>query len=108
MEIVERSHGDWKVLQLSGRIDNNGAIIFKDRLLPLTAMNHGQVLLDFSTVHYLSSAGLRVLLIGAQQSQAAHGKLRVCHVSPPMHDFFKMSGLDKVLKIYSTLAEAVR
>lgn len=108
MNIVERSHGDWKVLQLSGRIDNPGAVIFKGRLLPLISVDHSRVLLDFSTVHYLSSAGLRVLLIGAQQAQASKGKLRICHVSPPINDFFKMSGLDKVLKIYSSLSEAVR
>lgn len=106
--MVERSHGDWKVLQLSGRIDNLGAVLLKEKLMPLLAVDHSLVVLDFSMVHYLSSAGLRVLLIGAQQAQVSRGKLHICNVRPAIRDFFTMSGLEKVMKIYSTFSEAVR
>jgi len=107
MTIAERKQGDWTVLHLSGRIDNPGSITLKDRLVPLASVHHCHVILDFSGVLYLSSTGLRVLLIAAQQAQAARGMLRICGVSPAIRDFFKMSGLDKVLKIYASPFEAM-
>ena len=63
MEIGERRDGNILVLQPVGRIDNDTSPDFQSRLLSgLTA--GATVLVDFSAVEYISSAGLRALMMG--------------------------------------------
>lgn len=64
------------------------------------------VALDMSGIDYISSAGLRSLLVVAKKSQAAGGKLVLCAPSEMVMDVLEIAGFDKIFKIAANSADA--
>ncbi len=77
MEISEQRRDDIIVLGPVGRINNDSSADFQTKLLGCVGSTATKVLIDFSGVEYISSAGLRALLMASKQSKAANGRLAV-------------------------------
>lgn len=106
MEIGERRDGDILVLSPSGRIDNDTSPAFQAKLL--AALTPGAaVLVDFSAVEYISSAGLRALMMGSKQSKAAGGGLAVAALGPVVKEIFEISRFSLVVQVFDTAADAL-
>ena len=106
MEIGERRDGDILILSPAGRIDNDTSPAFQARLL--AALNPGAaVLVDLSAVEYVSSAGLRALMMGSKQSKAANGRLAVAALGPVVKEIFEISRFSLVVQVFDTTADAV-
>src|SRR6185503_15013904 len=92
VELTERRAGSAVVLAPSGRIDMGTADKLKERLLPLVGeagkSGHG-VVLDFAGVDYISSAGLRVLMLAAKDARAAGSKIAVAALQPLVNEIFQ-------------------
>jgi anti-anti-sigma factor len=94
------------VLTPVGRVDSNSAREVEDALLPL--FDAGQpVLVDFAELNYISSAGLRVLLLAARRSKATGLPLSLAGMSKPVDEVFKISGFAKLFQIHADRAEAL-
>ena len=68
MEITESRQGEELTLKVEGRIDTNTSRQLQERLL-LAFQKAGEVVLDLGGTDYISSAGLRVLLIGRRRQR---------------------------------------
>ena len=66
MEIGERPQANILVLRPVGRIDNLPSAEFQARLLAATTSSSGDIVVDFTAVEYISSAGLRALMAGSR------------------------------------------
>jgi len=67
------------------------------------------IVLDFSAVQFLSSLGIRMILLLQQKLKKAGGKgLCVCGISPQLAELLRITRLDKVLKIARSREEAIR
>lgn len=110
MELTERRAGSAVVLAPAGRIDMGSADQLKERLLPLVQeagkTGHG-VVLDFAGVDYISSAGLRVLMLAAKDARACGGKIAVAALQPLVNEIFQISRFDKVLPCHTGVDEAL-
>ena len=110
MELTERRAGKTVVLAPAGRIDMATSDQFRERLIPLisSAAAAGEsVVLDFSGVDYISSAGLRVLMLAAKEARASGSKIAVAALQPLVNEIFQISRFDKVLPCHSGVNEAV-
>lgn len=110
MELTERRAGKAVVLAPAGRIDMATADQLRERLIPLVqaAGKSGEpVVLDFSGVDYISSAGLRVLMLAAKEARSSGGKIAVAALQPLVNEIFQISRFDKVLPCHSGVNEAV-
>ena len=110
MELSERKTNNATVLAPAGRIDMATADQFRDRLIPLVTTageSKGSVVLDFSEVDYISSAGLRVLMLAAKQAKAAGAGIAVASLQPLVNEIFQISRFDKVLPCHSGVTEAL-
>ena len=58
-----------------------------------------ELILDFAAVDYISSAGLRVVLMANQQMEDADGTMVVKNVNDDVKDVFEMTGFDSLLTI---------
>ena len=67
----------------------------------------GALVLDFSAVAYISSVGLRVLMIAAQQMRQAQAPLLVAGLQSVVAEIFTISRFDKVIPVCATLEEAL-
>lgn len=57
------------------------------------------VIVDFSNVTYISSAGLRVLLVMEKKMISIHGSLSIINSSEEVKEIFKLTGFDEMLGI---------
>ena len=90
-------------LRLSGRIDTNTSPQLRAAIIEVP-VDIGRLVLDFSDVPYITSAGLRELLICRKRYPGE--QLRIVNVNTDVMEIFEMTGFDSVLPIESTAAEA--
>ena len=110
MEVTERRTGKAVIVAPAGRIDMATAEPLKERLIPLVteAGKKGEVVvLDFSNVDYISSAGLRVLMLAAKEAKTSGGKIAVAALQPLVNEIFEISRFNKVLACHAGVDEAV-
>jgi anti-anti-sigma factor len=106
VEIGEHRYGDILILSPAGRIDNDTSTDFQTKLL--AALTPGAaVLVDFSAIEYVSSAGLRALMMGSKQSKAANGRLAVAALGPVVKEIFEISRFSLVVQVFDTVPEAL-
>jgi anti-anti-sigma factor len=110
MELVEHLHGAVRVASVSGRIDQTTAAQFQNLLAPLLeAVNAGAapLLMDFSGVDYISSVGLRVLMLAARQVKAQQGTIAIAALTPMVAEVFQISRFHLVFPVHPDVATAV-
>lgn len=90
-----------------GRIDGTNAREFQTTLEAAIDSNDDTVVLDLGDLSYISSAGLRVMLITAKALQVRNAKFVVCGLSVPIREIFKISGFDQIIPVYDSQEEAV-
>jgi serine/threonine-protein kinase RsbW len=98
---------DVRIFALDGRLDavQTGAALVEVR----EAIGEGarKVLLDMASVTFLSSSGLRALLLVRKELLAHGGELRLCELRPQVQEVFTLTGFIQVFTIHSTRAEAL-
>ena len=98
MDISENSRDGALVISVSGRLDS-GTAGRLEAVLPARTREAKAVVLSLSEVPYVSSAGLRVLLIGAKAAKAAGNRLVITGLSPAVREVFDVSGFSKIFAI---------
>jgi len=110
MEISSRQFVDVVVAAPVGRIDHYSAGRLETALIPLlerSAINKRAVVLDFAGVEYISSVGLRVLMVAAKQMRAHDAKIAVAGLQPVVAEIFAISRFDRVLDVYPSVRNAL-
>jgi anti-anti-sigma factor len=97
----ERTVGKFTVLRPNGRIDSQSSPAFEAAIGEMLNTRR-QVVLDFADVPYISSAGMRVVLVAAKQVARSEGKFALAAMRPEVFELFKVSGLSNILKIFDT------
>ncbi len=110
MELLEEDVGGIRVICLAGRIDHSTVQEFQDALMPrLADCREGgvSVVLDMSDVEYISSVGLRILMLAAKQCKGQSGNIVVAALGPQMREIFQISRFDMVFTVYDDRAAAL-
>ena len=66
-----------------------------------------RLLVDFSRLNFISSSGMRVLLMAAKKLHASQGKLVLCAMPDHIHEVFRISGFDQIIPIRDTRESAL-
>ena len=66
-----------------------------------------RVVFDLGDMDYVSSAGLRVILLAGKKLRAAHGKLALCGMRELVREVFEMSGFLQLFAVTPTVDEAI-
>ena len=98
MNIIKTQTGDGINLALDGRLDTTTAPQLQEALIP-EFDNAKEVRLDFTGLAYVSSAGLRVLLMGEKTAKAKSSKQTLVNVSKDIMEVFEMTGFSAILNI---------
>jgi anti-anti-sigma factor len=96
------------ILRIKGRLDAVSSPVTEKQIMDIINSGNRKLLLDFSGVEYLSSAGMRLLLATTKKLKTMSGKLVVSQVTDNAMDVLKMSGFDHVIDIASTEDEALK
>jgi anti-anti-sigma factor len=107
MDIAQERDGDVVVVRLSGRLDSNAAPGAEEQLTAAVAGEVPRVAIDMSQLSYISSAGLRVLLVAAKKVQQQKGKLALGGLADNVREVFAATGFDTIITIAADAAAAV-
>ena len=97
LNIVKTMNEGKAVFSLEGRLDTTTAPELEQSLQE-SLKGISDLTMDFEKLEYISSAGLRVLLM-AQKVMSKQGEMRVVHVNETVMDIFEVTGFSDVLTI---------
>ena len=98
---------DSLVVTLDGRIDANSAKELEQQCLNWIDGGEHKMVMDFSQVNFISSAGLRVILLVAKKLEQVKGKVKLCGLNTTLKDVFEISGFSKLFEIVPSVNEAL-
>jgi anti-anti-sigma factor len=105
MEMSLKKNQDLTILEIHGRLDTSNYLQVEGRLLE-EIVPDSNTLIDCHDLAYISSSGLRVLLLALLKSEQARSKLALCSLPPVIMEIFKISAFDKIFTIYPNAEEA--
>ncbi len=110
MELEAVAHPKANVVMVRGRIDHSSSMAFSELLHPhLENCKKGQLplILNFSGINYVSSAGLRALMIATRFARSQGGRLGIAEFQPMVREVFGISRFDLVIPCFDTLDAAL-
>ena len=107
MDISQERDGDVVVVRLTGRLDSGAASAAEEQLSAALVVSPPRVAIDMSGLAYISSAGLRVLLVLAKKVQQQKGKVVLGGLAANVREVFTVSGFDSIFPIEDDAAAAV-
>ena len=94
------------ILKPQGRIDSVTANEFDTKITELLDKGQIKVIIDFSHTDFISSAGLRILLLKAKLAKSLKGKIVLSNMSESIAEVFEVSGFSTLFTIYKTVDAA--
>jgi anti-anti-sigma factor len=107
VEITVREERKALVVTVTGRMDGLTAPDF-DRQAATWVKPGRLVVLDFAQLNYVSSAGLRSILMLSKQLKAVGGSLTLCSLAGFIQEVIELSGFNAFLPVYPDVASALK
>ena len=101
--------GDVRIVEFTDTaiLDQGRIEQIHQELQAMTQIGVPKLILSFENVQYISSAMLGVLMSTNKQAKAAGGELRLAAINTEIHEVFKLTRLDRMLKIYRSTDQAM-
>jgi anti-anti-sigma factor len=107
MEITTRAQNDVTIVALAGNLDSNTSPMAQQALDGVLSSGGKKIVVDFTALDYISSAGLRVLL-GTAKRLGGAGGLRLFGLNETVREVFDISGFSTILSVFATEADALK
>lgn len=107
MDITTRTRNDVTIVAFAGNLDSATAPLAQQALDGILASGGRKIVVDFTGLDYISSAGLRVLLGAAKRLGGGAGGLRLFGLNETVGEVFQISGFSTILAVCATEAEAL-
>ncbi len=98
MTIDESKSGEILQLNVHGKVDANASTEFQNEVLKAFQKSKS-VIVNLADVNYISSAGLRALLIGQKTANSKGGRFTIINANPSVIEILRVTGLEKVLSV---------
>jgi anti-anti-sigma factor len=108
MEITTRTQQDVTLVAFAGNLDSNTSPQAQQTLDGILAGGGRKLVIDFTALDYISSAGLRVLLGTAKRLRGTGGALRLFGLNETVREVFQISGFSTILAVFATEADALK
>ena len=106
MDVYEQRRGDTLVLQPIGRLDSVSSQDLQTELLRRIGEGDTAIVLDLKDLIYISSAGLRVLLLVGKELKTRDGQLALCALNQNVREVFEISGFISLFPVHASIDEA--
>ena len=109
MRLQARRWADAIVIAPSGRLDHENSESFREGVKAHLdgASGGASIVLDFSDLEYVSSAGLRALMLVMNQAKAQGTRVVVAALQPVVAEIFEISRFNMVFSVFATVREAL-
>ena len=109
LTVTSEDFADCRVVSLTGSIDHTNSDAFVEQLGGIAGgiAKGGGMVIDLSALSFISSAGLRALLLAEAQVKEAGGRMIICGLSGTVQEVFRISMFDSLLTVADGPREAV-
>lgn len=108
MEIKETKKENVMILEMGWKLDVNTSPILEKRVLSLIEKGEKNIIFDFVNINYISSSGLRVILLAEKKAQELGGKVVLSNVQDHVKTIFDIAGFTSMLTLYPNNDEALK
>jgi len=106
MDVTRTDDGEITILGIAGEINFATSPALEQAVAAGVAAGRRLILLDLGAVRYVSSAGLRAILVGAKRAKAAGGGLAIFGLQPSVREVFLLSGFERMMPVVERAAQA--
>ncbi len=107
MDIQKQRVGDVDVVTAEGRLDGIYSSAFANQVGELITGENPKVLIDFSSIDYVTSAGLRAVLLLMKKAKASGGAFALCGLNDQVREVLDISGLADMFSIHPGRTEGL-
>ena len=107
MEIQTKKETNATLVTITGRLDAVTAPEYEKKVNELIAGGDISFVVDFEGLDYISSAGLRGLLVTAKLLKGKGGQIRFANVKGTVKEVFEISGFGSIFQMDDTVAAAL-
>ena len=107
MELVTNRTDGILVVEAWSRVDGTNAREFESAVSDALSDEDSALLLDFGPLTYISSAGLRVILLTARELKRRNAGFALCSLAAPIEEVFAISGFDRIVSIHESRDKAL-
>lgn len=107
MDVSLEERGEIVIVRVKGRLDAASSPQLQAAIDSVIEGGHFKLLLNFSDVDYLSSAGMRLMLAVSKKLGSLEGKVVACSLNDEVMDVIKMAGFNQVIEFYPNEAESI-
>jgi anti-anti-sigma factor len=108
MEIKEQKTDLCMIVSIEGRLDTTNYIDLEKRLTDHIDNRNEKILIDCSGMDYISSSGLRILLMALKKITLLKGRFILCCLQKNIQEIFEISGFTSIFEILPTREEALK
>lgn len=107
MQVNFKTQNNILIIKVNGSIDSNTAPDIQEKVLEASA-DSKNVIIDLSEVDFVSSAGLRVILMIYRQIKSKNGKVVLVGVSEEIEDVMTVTGFANFFEMVDTVENALK
>lgn len=108
MKIKEDKKDQAMVLTIEGRLDSITSGTLEKVFLTIIEAGEKNIVVDCTDMDYISSAGLRVLLMAAKRTTKLGGKVVLAALCDNVQEVFDIAGFTSIFTITGSQEEAIR
>ena len=107
MNLTVMPHGDIRIIRIEGRLDGITSPQLEQEILRLCEEGCHRLVFEMDALEYVSSAGLRVLLLAVKKTRAAGGRVALYGVGSAIREVLEISGFLSLFPVLATKEEAI-
>lgn len=107
MDITEARRDGFLILTVTGRVDASNASNLEKTLLNAIDGGERRIVVDCAPLEYISSAGLRALLLAAKRLTAGGGSIALAALRDEIKEIFDVAGFSVIFQIFPSISDAL-
>jgi len=107
MEVSSRNEKGAILISIQGRVDAVTAPTLEEKLTEFAEGESNNLIVNLSELEYISSAGLRVILVTAKKMKARQGDILLVGLTGSVKEVFEISGFGSIFRIFDTEESAL-
>ena len=107
LQVKTRHVGEAAVVEAVGEVDVFTAPVLDREIVAQLSDGHARLVVDLSSVSFLDSTGLGVLVKGLKGARESGGGLHLVVTSPRIRKIFDITGLDAAMPLFDTVDDAL-
>ena len=107
LSVELETNDDVVVFICNGRVDSNTSKTLQSTVIGRIQDGVDRIVMDLANTNYISSAGLRVILLAGKQIKASGGRFVLCGMQPSVRDVFEVTGFLRLFEVRDSREDAV-